>query len=310
MIRSVKTDAKRIAHAVFVHGQRVGVNLLPAHFYSNIPIIADLRRDHLWRAARSMHGITAADSTEQLAMLREIMAMLDRDPTVIHAEAIGMAGEEGYGEIEAAVFAAFVMAKRPPVIIQIGCGVSTAVALAAAEAVDGYKPRLVCIDPFPSDFLRRKANAGAIELIDEPAQSVDVATMTSLSHGDLLFIDSTHTVKPGSEVNVIIHEVLPRLKQGVWVHFHDIYFPYDYARDLMSGDLFFPGETSLLYAFLAGNASFRIELALSMLHYDNGDGFRTVIPSYQAQGNDDGLSNGTGLHFPSSLYLRSRANGP
>jgi hypothetical protein len=57
-------------------------------------------------------------------------------------------------------------------------------------------------------------------------------------------------VKPGSEVNQIIPEVMPRLVSGVLVHFHDIYFPYDYARNLLSGDLFLPGESALLYALL------------------------------------------------------------
>ena len=82
--------------------------------------------------------------------------------------------------------------------------------------------------------------------------------------GDLLFIDSTHAVRPGSEVNYLIHEVLPRLKPGVWVHFHDIYFPYDYARDTLDGDMLFPQESTLLYAFLTGNDHFKVEASLSI----------------------------------------------
>ena len=53
----------------------------------------------------------------------------------------------------------------------------------------------------------------------------------------MLFVDATHTVKPGSEVNRIILDVLPRLDAGVFVHFHDIYFPYDYQRGLLSSEL-------------------------------------------------------------------------
>jgi Methyltransferase domain len=109
-----------------------------------------------------------------------------------------------------------------------------------------------------------------------------------LGAGDLLFIDSTHTVKPGSEVNRFVLEVLPRLDEGVLVHFHDIYFPYEYARNFLSGDLFFPGETSLLYAFMLNNPKFRIDLCLSMLHYAAPGAMKKRMPKFEPQGNDAG----------------------
>jgi hypothetical protein len=110
-------------------------------------------------------------------------------------------------------------------------------------------------------------------------------------------------VKPGSEVNRIVLEVLPRLECGVLVHFHDITFPYEYGRGFLNGDLFFPGETSLLYAFLLNNGAFRIDLCLSMLHYAVPDALKALLPGYEPQGNEWGLAAGDGLHFPSAVYL-------
>lgn len=143
----------------------------------------------------------------------------------------------------------------------------------------------------------------------EPAQTVDFNTIADLGEGDLLFVDSTHAVKPGSEVNYLIHEVLPRLRPGVWVHFHDIYFPYDYARDTLRGDLFFPQESSLLYAFLSGNPRYRVEASLSMVHYAAPDGLKRLIPRYQPNDQTDGLGGANGKHFPSAAWLRCIA-GP
>ncbi len=127
--------------------------------------------------------------------------------------------------------------------------------------------------------------------------------MTGLDKGDMLFVDSTHTVKPGSEVNRIILDVLPRLPTGVFVHFHDIYFPYDYQRGLMSTELFFNTESTLLHAFLINNAYCRIVLSLSMLHYAVPRKLMALIPHYEPQGNADGLRSAGGIHFPSATYL-------
>ena len=102
--------------------------------------------------------------------------------------------------------------------------------LLAAKESD-YKPEIICIDPYPNRFLKRSDRANEIRLIPKKVQLVDLEMLTELGDNGFLFIDSTHTVKPGSDVNYLILEVLPRLRVGSWVHFHDIYFPFDYSRD-------------------------------------------------------------------------------
>jgi len=305
--RKLKTAAKAAWHGVFRAMQRAGINVLPRHFYSAIPDLAELERRSDWRRPRSLHGIALQDVAEQLTLLGQwLVPQQDflRGRTVHEAAIAGGGSDSGYGEIEADVLFGFVATCRPKRVVQVGCGVSTAVMLSAAEHA-AYRPDVICIEPFPSVYLKDAEKRGALRLLAEPAQSVGLETMTSLGEGDLLFVDSTHAVKPGSEVNFLIHEVLPRLSAGTWVHFHDVYFPYDYARDTLSGDLWFPQETALLYAFLTGNTGYRLEASLSMIHYGDPEGLRRLLPRYRPGAQTDGLGvRGDGGHFPSAIYLR------
>lgn len=305
-VRALKTLAKSGWHRTFRMLQRAGINLLPAHFYSCVPDLDDLKRRDDWRKPRSMYGIAHRDIDAQLVLLGEWFAPLGdgRRRRSVHAEAIvGGGADGGYGEIEAEILFAFVAANKPGRIVQVGCGVSTAVIVMAAEAV-GHRPEIVCIEPYPSPYLKEAEKRGAIRLVARPAQLVDYRQLAALDAGDFLFVDSTHAVKPGSEVNYLIHEVLPRLGDGVWVHFHDIYFPYDYARGTLDDDLFFPQESTLLYAFLTGNERYRLEASLSMIHYAAADRLRQLVPSYRPNDQADGLAGKNGKHFPSSAWLR------
>jgi hypothetical protein len=303
--RALKTLAKRGLHRSFQLLQRLGINVLPQHFYSCIPNLDDLGRRSDWRKPRSMYGIGQRSVDLQLALLGEWIGPQGeylRGNAVYQSAIVGGGGDGGYGEIETDVLFGFVATRKPRRITQIGCGVSTAVMLMAAEKA-GYKPEVTCIEPYPSAYLRDAEKKGLIRLMVEPAQVVDFEVIADLDAGDLLFVDSTHAVKPGSEVNYLIHEVLPRLRAGVWVHFHDIYFPYDYTRDALDSDLFFPQESALLYAFLTGNARYRVEVSLSMIHYAASDGLKRLIPRYRPNDQTDGLGGPNGGHFPSSLWL-------
>jgi hypothetical protein len=119
------------------------------------------------------------------------------------------------------------------------------------------------------------------------------------------FVGSIHTVRAGSEVNRIIFEVLPRLGEGTWIHFHNIHFPYDYQRRILSDTLFFWGESALLHAFLINNPKFVAFLSQSLMHYKAPEALAKVIERYDPQENIDGLEGVRGKHFPSSIYLRT-----
>ncbi|MEC9372406.1 MAG: class I SAM-dependent methyltransferase, partial [Planctomycetota bacterium] len=176
----------------------------------------------------------------------------------------------------------------------------------AAEDEGGWSPEIVCVEPFPTSFLRREHEAGRIVLHSEMAQTVDLDVLTSLGDGGMLFVDSTHTVKPGSEVLRIVLEVMPRLAAGTHVHFHDIYFPYDFTPRFMEDVVFFNRESAFLHAFLINNAQFEISASLSMLHHARQAELKALLPRYKPAPIDRGLRTAPG-DFPSATYLRTRA---
>lgn len=254
-----------------------------------------LRETGRWRPPRTLVGVNGTDIQDQLEFARSVVP--DHWPPDIYRDACRQNGEPGFGPVEASFLYGFVYSKKPKKIVQVGAGVSTAVALrAAADA--GHYVEIVAVDPYPTRFLR----AAPVTLLEQAAQNVALERLIDLERGDLLFIDSTHTVRADSEVNRLVLEVLPRLRPGVFVHFHDIYFPYDYQRDLLDETLYFWSESTLVQSFLIGNERYRIATALSMLHYEAPDQLAQLIPGYRPQPNRDGLRAGAG-DFPASLYL-------
>jgi hypothetical protein len=292
-------------HDLFLFGQKAGFDILPRHFYSSVPDIGELRRNESWKRPSSMIGVAGTDIESQVCFLRDccfpFQERLRRGD--IHEHACHANGEPGYGFVEAEFLFCFIATKRPNRIVQVGSGVSTAVILLAAKEAD-YRPQVVCIDPFPTSYLTRLAERKEITLIARKAQETDLNVLTGVDAGDLLFIDSTHTVRPGSEVNRLVFEVLPRLTSGCFVHFHDIYFPYDYQTSVLT-TLFFSGESALLHAFLINNQRYSIAVSLSMLHHACPTQIQSMIPNYRPAVMDHGLHtvrNGAG-HFPSATYL-------
>jgi predicted O-methyltransferase YrrM len=306
--RTIRNAIKSSSVRVFQLGQRFGIDVLPRHFYSSIPDLRELQKHTSWRKPWSMVGVSGADVDAQMAFVRRCCPEPVRSRIALE-ELLRYATQEngapGFGPIESLVLYCFIATIKPRRIVQVGAGFSTAIILrAAAEA--GHRVELTCIDPFPTTYLRRLGQEGTIQLIPEPAQTAGLDTFTGIGDGDLLFIDSTHTVKVGSEVNRLILEVLPRLRRGCYVHLHDIVLPYDYTRTLFSQP-FFPTESTLIHAYLADNQRCAICAALSMLHYARPAELRELFPEYTPSGNDDGLETSPG-HFPSSLYLQMTAD--
>jgi hypothetical protein len=285
--------------------QRFGATVLPNHFYSEIPDFNELARTTGWRCPMSMYGIDCAALPEQLSVLSSWIeaARSAGDVAGAHERACQANGEAGFGPMEAQALYAFIARERPMKIVQVGCGVSTAIILEAAQAV-GYKPELVCVEPYPTNVLKRFASEGKLTLHSAKAQDVPFDELAAMADGGLLFVDSTHTLRPGSEVIVLVSEILPRLSAGTWAHFHDIYFPYDYGPALLDEGVFQFRENTLLYGFLVDNARWRLEVSMSMLHHGQPDGVGRVLAGYQPMPMADGLRAGEG-HFPASTYIRA-----
>jgi hypothetical protein len=307
-----KARLKRAALRIHKLGLGLGVQIVPNHYYSPVPNILELKDTlDLWAKPSTLPGV-AADLDQQAERLKSICVpfMNEYAGNKVYREAVTEKSGPGYGYIEAQCLHAVIRHFKPSTVVEVGSGVSswcTLAALALNRQENGFPGRLISIEPHPSDRLR---GLPEIELIEKEVQRVPMETFTSLREGDLLFIDSSHTVKPAGDVNFLILEVLPRLQPGVIVHFHDIYFPYDYPRDTLN--TFLHGmETSLLRAFLVHNDRVKILFCLSQLHYERGEALKEVFPEYVHQADERGLQledckpfESPDGHFPSSIYLQ------
>jgi Methyltransferase domain len=115
-------------------------------------------------------------------------------------------------------------------------------------------------------------------------EDIDLEFFSQLHSGDILFIDSSHTVRIGGDVNYLFLEVLPRLKPGVIVHVHDIFFPFDYRRDWVTDEFRFWSEQYLLQAFLTFNSTFEVLMANNYLSHYYEDAVKTAFPSLTSWG--------------------------
>jgi len=304
--RRLKNFMKRVNVRAFHFGQRLGFDVLPRHFYSEVPAIARLRETRHWREPYSMIGVEGADTDAQIRFVEQVIREMPDSANrmgTIFSHACQTNGAVGYGPVEAQFLYAFVATHRPEKIIQVGSGVSTAVCLAAAADV-GCATKFICIDPFPTAYLRKAQDEGLIELIESPVELIDTERLVDLPRNGLLFFDSTHTLGPAGEVSRLILEVLPRVPEDVWIHFHDIWFPYDYAPTILDGSLFFWHESPLLHAFLVGNRRFRIAASLSMLHHSEQAKLKAILQDYRPCTNSHGLTIRSG-DYPSSILLRA-----
>jgi len=191
-------------------------------------------------------------------------------------------------------------------INEVGSGVSTYCSLASTElnSQAGYTATITCIEPFPSAALRSMP----VTLISRRVQDVLPDVFATLALGDILFIDSTHAVRTGGDVNYLVLEILPRLASGVLVHIHDIYLPYDYSPETLQRAWRQWSETSLVRAFLIDNPRVEILACLSQLHHERPAEMKEVFPDYRPRPTSSGLFSDFDdeSHYPSSLWLRTR----
>lgn len=158
---------------------------------------------------------------------------------------------------------------KPNKIVEIGSGFSTLMAINAIRKNQSEDPTYscehICIEPYEMEWLKETE----VKLERQLVEKVDKSLFSSLSKNDILFIDSSHVIRPQGDVLFEYLEILPILKTGVIVHIHDIFTPKDYLNQWIKNDVLFWNEQYLLEAFLSGNSDFRIIGALNFLthHY-------------------------------------------
>jgi predicted O-methyltransferase YrrM len=246
-----------------------GYHLRPFHYYEPLPEFSAITQEQAlkrrfstaidWRLEAQL------DFVEKLsAYSAEIQQLAEEQDSTLKFNFFN----DFYFELDAAVYYALLRQVKPAQVIEIGCGYSTQIAAKAIarNQQEGKVGKIICIEPYPESRLT-EANL-EFQLINEKVETMDLKVFEQLDPGDILFIDSTHTVKFGSDVCREILEILPAISSGVWIHFHDIFFPYDYPPKWLIEERRAWNEQYMLEAFLAYNHSFQVVLANHWLSVD------------------------------------------
>jgi hypothetical protein len=240
---------------------RYGSRYPHGHFYSPTPDFKEIliHRDDVFGATRSLAGVTM-DPNEQLVLAEEVLR-LGSTPEWPHPKSRYQFANPYFNASDGLVLMGILRKIRPRKLVEVGAGFSSAVILDANEYF---------LEPYPTRLRKLLRQADSISLIEEPVQEADPSVFEELESGDILFIDSSHVSKVGSDVNYLVLQILPKLPQGVWVHLHDIVYPFEYPEQWIKWGRAW-NEAYLLNAFLLFNSSYGIRVWNSYLetcHHD------------------------------------------
>jgi predicted O-methyltransferase YrrM len=250
-----------------------GVDLVRRNFYSPVPDVERLPSDTFARRS-SMRGIEL-----DLDACVGFLQGLERELGEFEPPPGFVWDNRMYGRVEADVLYAVVRHRHPRRVIELGSGFSSLIIAAALRRNedDGHHGSYTAYDPYARDFVRRGVDGLSLETIS--AADVSPSEFEALEQGDVLFIDTSHIVKVGSEVNHLILDVLPTITAGVLIHIHDIFLPYEYPKDFFEKGLYF-NEQYLFQAFLTENPGWEILAPLYALSRDRPQELARLIGSY------------------------------
>lgn len=239
------------------------------HFYSPIVDVRDvyLRRDEIWPDRPVLLGIDFNDASHR-AILTEVFPrhVADYDYPDGAAEAEGGSGfftdNPAFSFLDARALFVLLREWRPRRLIEIGGGFSTLLAADVNTRFLSGSVDITSIEPHPRAFLERPV-PGLARLLAERVERIDADLFAQLEGGDVLFIDSSHVAKTGSDVTYLIFEILPRLAPRVKIHFHDVFFPHDYPEDWVLRENRSWNEQYLVRALLMYSSAFRVVFGCS-----------------------------------------------
>lgn len=258
----IKKLVQGFASRTFSFWERCGLHVTPVHFYQPIPYVAGLSKS-IWNNTNDVPGV-ALRLEQQMKLLETFKKFKSEYESLprTKVESSDFFLENGMFEsVDAEVLYCMIRLNKPKRIVEIGGGFST---ILMAEAIldeqrsdPYYECEILTIEPYPSSRLRAKLPSFA-RLIERPVETLPMATFDLLESGDILFIDSSHVLKVGGDVQFEFLRLIPRIAPGVLVHVHDIFLPDEYPAAWIRDQHRFYTEQYLLQAFLAFNDSFNV----------------------------------------------------
>lgn len=289
MSRGAKWAAYRVLRRLLA---RLGLDVIPHDYNSPVPDFARLTED-FWDSPVATLGLTLDPAASFDYLERELARYVPEFNPPIHPQPQAsqfFLDNPVFASVDAEVLYAMVRRHRPARIVELGSGFSSKVIASACarNAADGTVAAYRAFDPL--SWLAKAEPE--MPIVEVSACDVPLSVFEALDRDDVLFADTSHTVKVGSEVNYIVLDVLPRLRPGVLVHFHDVFLPWHYPREWVENEQWYWAEQYLLQAALAFSPRYEILFSSNLVvRSDPGRVWRS-IPRYQP------------THQPASLWVR------
>lgn len=264
LVRQLGYDIVRLEHTSHI----AKAECFPSgHFYSVIPSLPEVteRASTIFSKTVDIHSIEL-NIEEQIQILKDFKTMEEKPPFYSQERRKRFNIENDSFSYDDAPILHYMMRRlHPKRIIEIGSGNSSACMLDTIDLF-GDSMDLTFIDVNCENLRKNllEKDIPRIQILEQPIQEVDLTIFSTLQANDLLFIDSSHVMKAGSDLYTILFEVLPILSPGVCIHFHDIRYPFQYQKDAVMKGIFW-NEAYLLRAFLMYNKNFEITFWLNYL---------------------------------------------
>ncbi len=255
----------------------VGVFPINNHYYE--PQFDMREKKRLFSEERSLPGINwniqeQLEILEQLAFSEELKNPSAKESDDLHFDFDNNMFRSG----DAEYWYQLIRLKKPKRIFEVGSGNSTLMASNAIrknqEENPGYKCKHVCIEPYEVPWLEKTG----VSVLRKKVEDVEISFFSELGEDDILFIDSSHMIRPEGDVLFECLELIPTLNKGVIVHLHDIFSPRNYLDDWLTSKIIFWNEQYLLEAFLSHNNKWKIIGSLNYLHHRHYGKLKIVCP--------------------------------
>ncbi len=255
----------------------------PGHFYSPIPDVEEIRerRSSIFNFKKNCAGINM-NIEAQLDFLRSCEHYYDTIPFSSQktSEFRYYFENDMFGYADGISLYLILNTFKPSKIIEIGSGFSSALMLDSCDRINSLKnTKLTFVEPYPERLNSLLTTKDQINLHECIVQDTPKVIYEELEANDILFIDSSHVSKAGSDVNFLFFEILPFLKPGVVIHVHDIGINFQYPFNWIEKGRAW-NESYLLRAFLMNNKSYEIILHNAQVFYNNVAYFKENMPLY------------------------------
>lgn len=299
-LREMRWDGLRLAiRKIFPLFQRLGIHIVPNHFHAPVPDTRMLK-DDLWSKHKEPVGIDMNEK-KQLELLSVFLSKFKKEYDKFPKKKTSKPYEYyinniNFSSVDGEILYCMIRHFKPRRIFEIGSGHSTYLTAQAIqkniEEDNDYNCELIAIDPYPTKILK-KGFPGFSKVIRKKVQDLPYSAFNQLKENDILFIDSSHVLKIGSDVQYLFLEILPRLNRGVIIHFHDIFLPLEYPKEWILKLQRFWTEQYLLQVFLTFNDHFEILWAGCYILLNHPDKLEGAISSYKR-----------GEKWPQSFWIR------